>query len=171
LLARSFRVIKEGKHMYVVLFVLWVVFNGKLNWEIAIFGVILSGAVYAFCCAFLGYSPRKDLAAAKKLGKAIGYVGLLICEIIKSNLMLIRTVYSPKAKEIKPQLVTFRTPLRGAAKSVLADCITVTPGTISVHSEGDTLTVHCLDRSFAEGIEDMEFQKRLLEISSGEEQA
>ena len=113
--------------MYVVLFVLWVVFNGKLNWEIAIFGAVLSGAVYAFCCAFLGYSPRKDLAAAKKLAKAFGYLWLLICEILKSNCALIRMVYSPKAKEIKPQLVTFKTPIKGAAKSVLADCITVTP--------------------------------------------
>ena len=34
--------------MFVVFFLLWVVFNGKLNVEIAIFGVILSAAVYLF---------------------------------------------------------------------------------------------------------------------------
>jgi multicomponent Na+:H+ antiporter subunit E len=51
---------------------------------------------------------------------------------------------------------------------VLADCITVTPGTISVTSEDDKLTVHALDKSFAEGIEDTDFQKQLLEMQNKE---
>ncbi len=150
--------------MFVVLFLLWVVFNGKLNWEIAIFGVVLAGAVYAFSCAFLGYNPKKELAAVKKLPAALRYLCLLVSEIVKSNLALIRIVYSPEI-EVKPQLVTFKTPLKGALKSVLADCITVTPGTITVHCEEDSLTVHCLDRSFADGIEDTEFQQKLLAMS------
>ena len=172
LAARTFSVQgKEESNMFLVLFLLWVVFNGKLNWEIAIFGVVLSAAVYAFSCAFLEYSPKKDLAAVKKIPRVLKYLWLLVCEIIKSNRALIAIVYSRKAKEIKPQLVTFKTPLKGAAKSVLADSITVTPGTISVHCEGDKLTVHALDKVFAQGIEDTDFQKQLFEMSSGEEKA
>ena len=150
--------------MFVVLFLLWVVFNGKLNWEIAIFGVVLAGAVYAFSCAFLGCSPQKELAVVKKIPQMLRYLCLLVKEIIKSNLTLIRIVYSRRI-EVKPQLVTFRTPLKGSLKSILADCITVTPGTISVHSEGDRLTVHCLDASLADGIENTDFQQQLLEMS------
>ena len=149
--------------MFLLLFALWVIFNGKINLEIAVFGVVLSAAVYAFSCAFLGYSFKKDLAAFKRLGSALRYLGLLITEIVKSNLALIRVVYSLDA-EVKPQLVTFKTPLKGAYKSVLADSITVTPGTISVNLEDDRLTVHCLDKSFAEGIEDTEFQKQLMKM-------
>ena len=154
---------RKGHEMFLLLFVLWVVFNAKINLEIILFGVVLTAAVYAFSCAFLGYSLKKDIAAFRRIPAALRYVGLLIAEIVKSNLALIRVVYSLDA-EVHPQLVTFKTPLRGAAKSVLADSITVTPGTISVHSEGDTLTVHCLDRSFAEGIEETEFQKQLIEM-------
>lgn len=153
--------------MFVLLFVLWVVFNGKLNWEIAAFGVVLSALVYAFACAFLGYSPKKELAAAKKLPKAGKYLGLVMTEIIKSNLALIRVVYSPRI-EVKPRLVRFSTPLRGAYKSVLSDSITLTPGTITVECEEDGLTVHCLDESFAEGIEDTDFQKQLLSMQEEE---
>lgn len=150
--------------MFVVLFLLWVVFNGKLNWEIAIFGVVLAGAVYAFSCAFLGCSPRKEMAVAKKIPQILRYLCLLVREIIKSNLTLIRIVYSRRI-EVKPQLVTFKTPLKGSLKSILADCITVTPGTISVHSAEDILTVHCLDESLADGIENTDFQQQLLEMS------
>ena len=154
--------------MFVVFFALWVVFNGKFNLEIAVFGVILSAAVYLFSCKFLGYSIEKDKQIARRIPAAVRYVGLLVCEIFKSNLALLKVVYSRKV-EIKPQLVTFRTPLKGSYKSILADCITVTPGTITVHSEDDKLTVHCLDKSFMEGIEDTDFQKQLLEMQQKEE--
>ncbi len=156
--------------MFVVFFLLWVVFNGKLNMEIAIFGVILSAAVYLFSCKFLNYSLEKDKKLFRLIPLALKYLWLLICEIVKSNLALIRVVYSRKV-DVKPQLVTFTTPLKGAYKSILADCITVTPGTISVLSEGDKLTVHALDKSMAEGIEDTDFQKQLLEMQKKEELA
>lgn len=154
--------------MFVVFFALWVVFNGKFNLEIAIFGVILSAAVYLFSCKFLGYSIEKDKQIARRIPAALRYVWLLVCEIFKSNWALLKVVYSRKV-EIKPQLVTFRTPLKGSYKSILANCITVTPGTISVLSEEDKLTVHCLDKNFMEGIEDTDFQKQLLEMQQKEE--
>ena len=47
----------------------------------------------------------------------------------------------------------------------------VTPGTISVHCEGDSLTVHCLDEQFMEGIENTPFQRALLEMGAKEEKA
>ena len=161
---------KEGNNMFVVFLVLWVVFNGKLNAEIAIFGVILSALVYAFSCKFLNYSFEKDKKLFGLIPAAVKYVWLLLCEIVKSNMALIRVVYSRRI-EVKPQLVTFSTPLKGAFKSILADCITVTPGTISVLSEDDKLTVHALDKSFADGIEDTDFQKQLLEMQQKEGQA
>lgn len=154
--------------MFLILFALWVIFNGKLTWEIVLFGAALSGLVYAFCCAFLGYSVKRDLAFLRLLPRAARYVGLLIREIVKSNMALLRVVYGGHVHEIKPQLVTFRTPVKGAAKSVLADSITVTPGTITVQCEEDSLTVHCLDQSFAEGIEDTAFQRALLDMQKEE---
>ena len=156
--------------MFVVFFALWVVFNGKLNVEIAIFGIVLSALVYLFSCKFLGYSFQKDKALLRLIPAALRYVWLLVCEIFKSNLALLRVVYSRRI-EVKPQLVTFSTPLKGAFKSILADCITVTPGTITVICEDDKLTVHALDESFADGIEDTEFQKQLLEMQKKEGQA
>ena len=156
--------------MFVVFFALWVVFNGKLNAEIAIFGVILSAVVYLFSCKFLGYSFQKDQKLFGLIPSALRYVWLLVKEVVKSNLYLLKVVYS-RRMEVKPQLVTFSTPLKGAFKSILADCITLTPGTISVLSEDGKLTVHALNESLAEGIEDTEFQKQLAEMQKKEGQA
>lgn len=155
--------------MFFVLFLLWVVFNGRLTWEIAAFGAVLSAAMYAFCCAFLGYSPKKDWQVFKRIPKLVRYLGLLLSEVVKSNMALIKIVCMPHI-EVKPKLVTFRTPLKGMRKSVLADSITLTPGTITVLSEADRLTVHCLDESFMDGIDDLSFQKQLLAMKPEKEE-
>jgi len=156
--------------MYFVYLALWIVFNGRFTWEIAAFGAVVSAAVYYFSVKFLGYDPKKELKALRLLPRILRYLVLVFVEIMKSNLALIRIVYG-RTNEIKPRLVTFKTPLKGAYKSILADCITVTPGTISVISEEDRLTVHALDASFAEGIEDTDFQKQLLEMQKEGEKA
>lgn len=156
--------------MFLLFFLLWVAFNGRLTWEIAAFGAVISAALYAFCCAFLDYGPKKDLKAIRLIPGIARYVRLLLTEIIKSNVALTRIVFNRQI-EVKPKLVTFKTPLTGTRKSVLADSITLTPGTISVHCEGDSLTVHCLDEQFMEGIENTSFQQALLKMGAKEEKA
>ena len=47
---------------------------------------------------------------------------------------------------------------------VLANSITLTPGTITVTLEEDEYLVHCLDRELGEGIESCSFEKRLEEL-------
>ena len=43
------------------------------------------------------------------------------------------------------------------ARVVLANSITLTPGTITVTLEGDEFVVHCLDKELADGIENSVF--------------
>ena len=44
---------------------------------------------------------------------------------------------------------------------VLANSITLTPGTITVNLEGNEFYVHCLDKEFAEGMEQSIFVELL----------
>ena len=48
--------------------------------------------------------------------------------------------------------------------------VTLTPGTITVHSEGDRLTVHCLDTQFMEGIDDTSFSQALEKMQKTKEE-
>ena len=56
--------------MYFLLFGFWVLLNGKWNAEIAIVGVIVCAALYAFMCAFMGYSPKKEWQLVKRLHRS-----------------------------------------------------------------------------------------------------
>lgn len=153
--------------MIFVFFALWVIFNGRLTVEIALLGIGISIVLYAFCWKFLGFSFRREWRVIRSLPKLITYVALLIADIIKANFQLTRIVLGKK-KEIRPQLVTFQTPLKTrAGRIALADSITLTPGTITVFLKQDELTVHCLDQSFAEDIGDLDFQRRLMDIEEG----
>jgi multicomponent Na+:H+ antiporter subunit E len=153
--------------MLTALFLLWIAFNGRVTLEIALIGLAVSAALYWFCVKFLGYRLRTELRILGMIPFGISYVALLLFEIGKATFGVMRIVINPKY-EIHPQLVTFRTPLQTTvAQTILANSITLTPGTISVFAEGDKLTVHCLDRSFTEGIEDLSFQRKLLTMERG----
>jgi len=153
--------------MFFVFFVLWIIFNGRVDAEIVLLGLGVSAALYAFCWKFLGFSPRRELRVARQALRFVRYLGTLLAEIVKANLRLTRIVLSRKP-EIRPQLVTFRTPLKSrTGRTMLADSITLTPGTITVFLKADELTVHCLDRSFAVGVDDLDFQRQLMTMEGG----
>ena len=161
--------------MYFLLFGFWVLLNGKWTTEIAIVGVIVCAALYAFMCTFMDYSPRKEWKIARRSGRIAGYFFYLVGEIFKSAWGTMVLIWSPE-KEIEPRVTSFRTRLRtDAGKVVLANSITMTPGTITVDVQDDLFLIHCLDESFDVGQEGFEMEDRILRIegqplSAGEHQ-
>lgn len=143
--------------MLMLFFLLWVIYNGSLTLEICVFGIIISSALFAFCCKFMDHSMKKEILIYKKSFLFVRYVFLLIKEIVKANFVVIRMILSQR-EEIQPKLVSFHSDLRTTTGKVfLANAITLTPGTITVMLEGDEYTVHCLDESLAEGMNDSTF--------------
>ena len=143
--------------MLMLFFLLWVIFHGSFTLEICVFGIIISSALFAFCCKFMDHSLKKEIIAYKKSFFFVRYVLLLIKEIVKANFVVIRMILSQR-EEIQPKLVSFHSDLRTTTGKVfLANAITLTPGTITVMLEGDEYTVHCLDESLAEGMNDSIF--------------
>ena len=52
---------------------------------------------------------------------------------------------------------------------LLANSITLTPGTYTLFQEGDHFVVHCLKREYGEGMEESSFIKYLRLLDGGEE--
>ena len=153
--------------MFFLLFGFWVLLNGRWTAEIAVVGLVVCGALYAFMAAFMGYSPRKEWAFFRRMGRILGYLGYLVSEVVKSSIAVIRLIWSPKLTP-EPELISFHTRLRtDAGKVVLADSITLTPGTITVNVQGDRMLVHCLDSSFAMDENDFDMEKRVMRVEGG----
>lgn len=150
--------------MLLLFWALWVVFNGRLTLEIALLGLLISGVLYAAVCLVSGWSPRKDWRLLRGAPGAARYMGLLIRAIFLANFQVLRFVFSAKY-EPEPQLVTFRTGIRKpVSRAVLANSITLTPGTITASVEGDRFTVHCLDESMADDLKGGAFETRLMDM-------
>jgi len=94
---------------------------------------------------------------------------ILIVEILKANRQVLHFIVSPQY-QVEPQIVHFTSGLKSEfARVVLANSITLTPGTITVSLEGSEFYVHCLDREFAEGMENSVFVKLLKKMEALEE--
>ena len=150
--------------MYLLFFAVWLIFSGQITLEIVLFGLAVAAAVYAFVCRFMDWSFRKDLTVLRCVPLLAQYLGVLLREIVKANAATLRLILAPDL-EPDPVLVRFQVDLRSrAALVLLANSITLTPGTITVELEGRELAVHCLDRSFSEGMAGGDFVKLLHRI-------
>ena len=147
--------------MLLLFFLAWVVFNGRITLEIALFGVAVAGVVFAFVCRFMDYSLKQELRFYKLLPRFVQYLYCLIREIILANFAVTRLILTRK-ETLEPVLVHVRTDLKSeTARVILANSITLTPGTITVSLTDDRLLVHCLDKSLSGGMEDSVFVRLL----------
>ena len=150
--------------MLLLFFLVWVVFNGRLTLEIGLFGIAVAGAVFAFVCRFMGYSLEKERRLYKLLPGFFQYLYYLLKEIILANYAVSGLILSRK-ETVEPVLVHVRANLKTeTARVILANSITLTPGTITVSLTGDQLLVHCLDKSLSEGMEDSVFVRLLQKL-------
>ena len=152
--------------MYVVFFLIWIIFNGQFTLEIAAFGLVIAGAIYWFICKYMDYSPRKDIILCKRFFLVLHYIFVLLKEILKANATVFKMVYSAKY-HFEPAVVHFTTTLNSNfARVLLANSITLTPGTITVSLQDNEYVVHCLDKELAEGIDSSIFVTLLERIEN-----
>ncbi len=148
--------------MYILFFIMWILFNGSITLEIVAFGLVIAAVIYWFVCKFMDFSVRKDIMILRQSFRIIEYLGVLVWEILKANVILCGIILNLYQRP-EPALVTFHADLKTEmARAVLANSITLTPGTITVNLEENEFTVHCLDKSMARGLDSSVFV-RLLE--------
>ncbi len=153
--------------MYLLFFAIWVIMNGRITLEVVLFGLAIATLMFAFICKFMDYSIKKEVWFFKNFFLLLWYVIVLIVEILKANFAVVKMIFSVKY-QIEPALVTFKSPLKtGFANFLLANSITLTPGTITVSSENGEFVVHCLDKDLAVGMDDSIFVHLLKKLEKG----
>ena len=150
--------------MLLLFFLAWIIFNGRVTLEIVLFGIVISLAVFWFLCRFMDFSIQRERNFYRKLPRLLQYGYVLVREIVSANLTVCRMILTRK-ETMEPVIVRVHTDLKTeTAKVILANSITLTPGTITVSLSGQELLVHCLDKSLSEGMEDSVFVKLLQKL-------
>ena len=127
-----------------VTFVLWLTLGSKLDWP-----ELICGCLVCLIISFLGagiYS-KLDLPplSIKRILFSFVYIIVLFWEIIKANFDVAYRVIHPKMP-INPGIVVIKTHLKSdIAKLILANSITLTPGTFTLDIIGDELLIHWIN--------------------------
>ena len=123
--------------MLLLFFLAWIIFNGNLTLEIALFGVVIALGMFAFICKFMDYSIQKEFCFYKLVPVFFQYIFLLVKEIVQANLTVCRMILSRK-EIMEPVIVHVHTNLKTeTARVILANSITLTPGTITMEVAED----------------------------------
>ncbi len=144
--------------MFFLMFALWVLLNGRITAEIAILGVLICGAVYICAARATGLTVRRELQMWRRFPHAVAYLVLLVWEVLKASVSVMALTLSPRAGEVKPRMVRFHSPVDSEiGKVILANSITLTPGTITCGEAGGQFYVHALDEQYAGGMTESSF--------------
>ncbi len=142
------------------LFLFWIILCERFDAETVMIGLLMTGFVYYLNRNFVMFKR----VSIKKLPYYILYLLLLMKEIFVANINVAMIVLSPTMK-VSPCVIKYKTQLEGSFhKTILANSITLTPGTITVELEGDELVVHCLMKDYIRDLLDSKFEKLLLKI-------
>ncbi len=133
-------------YTWLVLFVVWLAFTSTLAVAELITGLIVSLIVALFSFRFFS-NTGMSVFTPKKIGYMIQYFLVFLLALIKANFHVAKIVLSPKLP-INPGIVEFETKLKSDfAKMVLANSITLTPGTFTVDIVENRFYIHWLEVS------------------------
>jgi multicomponent Na+:H+ antiporter subunit E len=131
----------EPVKLFAMLLLLWVFLNGALTPGVLIAGALAAGVITFFLRDSLSALSGLRLNPAA-LWASLLYVLYFLKELVIANLQMATIVLKPSLP-IDPAIVKVRTKLtHPVARLLLANSITLTPGTLSVEMKGEWLYVH-----------------------------
>jgi len=159
--------ISQILYVFILFFIVWYAFTTSLALP-----EIITGLFVSFILALLSYKMTGaglGILMPNKLFFIVQYFFVFLIALIKANLDVAKRVIAPSLP-INPGIVEFETKLTSEfAKMILANSITLTPGTIAVDVIDDKFYVHWIDVETEEPTEAFKiiaepFEKVLLKI-------
>jgi len=130
--------------LLVVTFVLWLALSSELNRPELICGALVCLVISLFAAHMYSKLGFPSLSIKMVLFFLV-YIIVLFWEVIKANFDVAYRVIHPKMP-IKPGIVVIKTHLKSdIAKMILANSITLTPGTFTLDVIGDELLIHWIN--------------------------
>lgn len=130
--------------LFLLIFALWLLLGGTLDPQELAAGLLVALAVTLIS------GPHLEIFSGLRLTPSalpafLSYLGLFAVELVRANLDVARRVLSPSLP-LQPALVEVRSELQSSlGRLILANSITLTPGTLTVDVRGERLLIHWID--------------------------
>lgn len=124
-------------------FITWLLLTGRIYLQNLVTGIVISLITTLIFSRYFQIDTKKLLNLKRYLWLII-YILYFTWECIKANFDVAYRVLHP-SMPVRPGIVKVKLTLkRNLARTILANSITMTPGTISVDIIDDYLYVHCI---------------------------
>lgn len=147
----------------VVLSVLWLLLSG--HWDTNLLnGLGLASVVLTLVVSLrMGVTDREG-HPIQLAPRALLYWPWLIKEIVVANLDVAKAILG-LTDGIRPSLFTVKASQKtDLGKTIYANSITLTPGTVTIGMDGDDLTIHALTPAAREGLGTGEMDRRVTRV-------
>jgi multicomponent Na+:H+ antiporter subunit E len=136
--------VRNFLYLFFILLIIWLALTSSIHWQ-----ELLIGSLLALLLTIILHKNYIGLGlpplTVKRIIYSILYMIMLFKEIIVANIDVAYRVIHPKMP-IKPGIVVIKTTLRqDIAKMILANSITLTPGTFTLDILGDKLLIHWIN--------------------------
>jgi multicomponent Na+:H+ antiporter subunit E len=123
---------------------LWFAANSSFAIEALVTGALIS-VVLAYMFTRRSGVWRDIRVTPERAYHFVLYTGVFLVELVRANINMMRYVFAPRI-DIKPGIVKIKTKLTTpVGRLALANSIALTPGSLVIDIEGDSLFVHWLD--------------------------
>ena len=142
--------VKHTMGLGVLLFVLWLGLSGKLNILMLSLGLV-STLIVVYIAHRMDVIDQEKYPARMSI-LLVRFWLFLSREVIIANIDVLKRIFKP-GKNISPQLFELpQTHKTDLARVIYANAITMTPGTVSVNLNKETITIHSLSKEAAQDL-------------------
>jgi len=147
-----------------VLMVFWVLITWTFNYQSLLAGFLGSYGLTRFNRSLIIGPSQRFYITPETVFMFTRYLGLMLVAIVKANIDVAKIVLQ-RRMPISPGIVKFKSDIKkDLNKVILANSITLTPGTLTIDMEEGVYVVHCLTRENAEDVCRWNMGEELAEI-------
>ncbi|MDE0957916.1 MAG: Na+/H+ antiporter subunit E [Planctomycetota bacterium] len=146
--------------LFLALFGFWLLLSGRFDSPFLLGSGVVACALTVLVCQRLELvSPQ--FQPLHSVFRFLLYLPWLLVQIFRASFDVIILAWSPRPN-ISPRLVKVRTGLdHPLAQTLLANSITLTPGTVTVDIDDQSLLVHALGEKAARGVLEGSMERRI----------
>jgi multicomponent Na+:H+ antiporter subunit E len=151
--------------MFLALLGFWQILSARIDPLFAVLGVLSAAVltVYALWLVEHVLGPRDQVRPISPLG-FLAFAGWMLLRMLASAVWVATVVLDPRRRP-HPGVVHFDTTLpSAAARTMLANSISLVPGTITLNVQGPSFTVHAFTPQSVEDLATAATQRRIARV-------
>ncbi|MEE4379353.1 MAG: Na+/H+ antiporter subunit E [Candidatus Competibacteraceae bacterium] len=154
-------------NLWLFCFAIWLLLSGFYDNPL----LLSFGVLSCTLCVFLAWRAEVLDPEEKPLRLGVSaqifiYWPWLLVEIIKSNIEVTRIILNPDLP-ISPTMISVKPTQRtDLGRVIYANSITLTPGTVTTHMQGETFDVHALTQEAADAVLEGDMGRRVSQLET-----